>query len=156
MNTEFRAHDGLFRPLFSRLADKLVSCGLSPKRTLEHIAMFTVLTVIYYCYFVRDAKPNTCPNIEITLTQLGVLMLKFLAFTSWPFALMAALDSGWRNKDGGNVFLAAYIFTNILWYHRTHCAFCIFASAMRVVPYAICACIAHAVGSLRYGWHREE
>jgi hypothetical protein len=153
MNPEF---DELSKPLFARLADKLQSFGLSPKRTLEHLTMFTVLTVIYYCYFVRDAKANTCPDIEITLTQLGVLMLKFLVFSGWPFAVMAAYDSGWRSKDAGNVFLVSYIVTSILWYHKTGCAFCIFAASFRIIPYVFCAWMAHSLGSIRHHWQHDE
>ena len=157
MNNDFYNGGEMSKTFPARVADKLASIGLPPKKAAEYLAMFVVLTVIYYCYFVRDAKANSCPVDEtITLSQLGLLTLKFLAFTGWPFALMAVCDAEWRSKDAGNVFLAAYLFTNVLWYHKTHCAFCIFAASFRIIPYVFCALVAHSLGALRHRFSRDE
>ena len=138
------------------LAGRLASIGLSPKKAVEHLALFVVLTGIYYFYFVRDARENACPTDDpISFAQLGVLILKFLCFTSWPFAVVAFWDAEWSSKDAGHVFLASYLFTNVLWYHKTHCAFCIFAASFRIVPYCFCALVAHAVGAWRHRNRKE-
>jgi hypothetical protein len=157
MNNDYNHAEGIAKILPGQLAAKLAAIGVSPKKAVEYVAMFTVLTVIYYCYFVHDAKANACPADEtITLSQLGILTLKFIALAGWPFALMAALDAGWRSKDAGNVFLAAYLATNVLWYHKTHCAFCIFAASFRIIPYVFCALVAHSLGALRHRFSRDE
>ena len=154
MNTEFSADNHLSKTLPARLAEKLECLGVSPKKAVEYLALFVVLTGIYYFYFVRDARENTCPTDDpITFAQLGVLILKFLFFTSWPFAIVAFWDAEWTSKNAGHVFLASYIFTNVLWYHKTHCAFCIFAASFRIVPYCFCALVAHTLGTAR---HRKE
>jgi hypothetical protein len=103
---------------------------------------------------VRGASANACSaDTEITLSQLGVMMLKFFVFTGWPFAVLAFFDSTWRSKDAGNVFLASYITTNVFWYFKTGCGFCIFAAWFRIVPYILCAWLAHGLGALR---HRQK
>jgi hypothetical protein len=147
MNSDFHHDDSLPRSL----ADRLASIGVSPKKAVEYLALFVVLTGIYYFYFVRDARENACPTDDpVSFAQLGVLILIFLFFTSWPFALVAFWDSEWTSKDAGHLFLAAYIGTNILWYHKTHCAFCIFAASFRIVPYCFCALVAHGLGTWRH------
>jgi hypothetical protein len=157
MNTDFSTEGELPKTLLARLAEKIESCGVSPKKALEYLALFAVMTAIYYFYFVRDARANACPPDDtITFAQLGVLILKFLVCTSWPFAVVAFWDYEWTSKDAGYLFLAAYIGTNILWYHKTHCAFCIFAASFRIVPYCFCALVAHALGTWRHGTRREE
>jgi hypothetical protein len=151
MNSDFHAENDLPQTFSGRLADKLLPFGVSPKKAVEYLCLFVVLTVIYYCYFVRDAQANMCPvDDTVTFARLGVLILKFFVFTSWPFVLAAAFDSEWTGKDAGNLFLAAYLFTNVLWYHKTHCAFCIFAASFRIIPYVFCAMIAHGLGTLRH------
>lgn len=128
----------------------------SRKRALEYLGMFAVLTVIYYCYFVRDAGANAVsPVMEIEPGQLIPLMLKFLVFTSWPFTLMAFFDCSWRSKDAGNVFLLSWLATNVLWYHQTGCAFCIFSASFHILPYVVCACVAHGFGVLYCRSRRE-
>jgi len=150
MNNDFSTEE----PLPRTLAGRLASIGLSPKKAVEYLALFVVLTGIYYFYFVRDARENACPTDDpISFAQLGVLILKFLFFTSWPFALVAFWDAQWSSKDAGYLFLAAYLFTNFLWYLKTGCAPCILAASFRIVPYCFCALVAHSLGAAR---HRKE
>jgi hypothetical protein len=68
----------------------------------------------------------------------------------WPFALVAAFDPAWRSQDAGNVFLAAYLGANVVWFHHTGCGFCIFAASFRTIPIVSGALIAHKLGSLRH------
>jgi hypothetical protein len=143
MNTELQvAVAEVPKPLLVRLK-------MPKKKALEYLGMFALLTVIYYCYFVRDAKANAIsPVMEMTYSELIVIMVQFLVLTSWPFTLMSFFDSTWRSKDAGNVFLFSWIATNLLWYHQTGCAFCIFAASFKVIPYALCAWVAHGLGAL--------
>lgn len=157
MNTDFSAAE-MLKTIPARLSEKIESLGLPRKKALEYAGMFVALTVIYYCYYLRDWKQNTCrpETTVVTIPELGVLMLKFLAFTAWPFALMAGFDSTWRSKDAGNVFLAAYVAGNVWFYHRTHCGFCIFAAAFRIIPYVFCAWLAHGIGAWVHRIRRPE
>jgi len=156
MNTDLRALGESPKTFLLGIYEKMASLPESRKKALEYVGLFAVLTAIYYCYFVRGAAANACsPDTEITLTQLGVLMLKFFVFTGWPFAILAFFDSTWRSKDAGNVFLASYVTTNVLWYFKTGCGFCIFAAWFRIVPYILCAWLAHGLGALRYRSQRE-
>lgn len=151
MNTEFRTENDLSGSAAPGLTGVLETFGLSPKKALQYLAVITTLTVIYFCYFVRDAKANACPPEQtITFMELGWLMVKFLVLTSWPFAVIAALESEWNGKDAGRVFLAAYGITNVLWYFKTGCAPCIFAAAFQIIPYTLCALLAHGLGTLRH------
>jgi hypothetical protein len=150
MNTELHAVVEVPKPL-------LVRWKISKKKALEFLGMFALLTVIYYCYFVRDARLNAIsPIMEVTPGQFIVLMLKFFLFTAWPFLFMSYFDSTWRSKDAGNVFLLSWIVTNVLWYQQTGCAFCIFAASFKVVPYVLCAWIAHGLGALYCRCPRAE
>ena len=156
MNPDFHQENNPLRCLNARIDGFFVSRGVSPKKAVEYLALFAVLTGIYYFYFVRDARENACPSDDaITFAQLGGLILKFLFFTSWPFALVAFLDSEWSSKDAGYLFLAAYLGTNVLWYHKTHCLPCIFAASIRIVPYCFCALVAHGLGAWRHGSRTE-
>jgi len=113
--------------------------------------MFTGLTVLYYFYFVYDAKTTGgATTTIITLPLIASFTLKTFAFTAWPFALLAALDPDWRNQDAANVLLAAYITANVIWYHRTGCAFCLLPASFKVIPYVFCAWVAHSLGALRF------
>jgi hypothetical protein len=157
MNTDLPAVGEMPKSFSSRLFEKLASLPASRKKALEYVGLFVVLTAIYYCYFVRGASANACgTDTEITLTQLGVLMLKFFVFTGWPFAVLAFFDSTWRSRDAGNVFLASYITTNVFWYFKTGCGFCIFAAWFRIVPYILCAWLAHGLGAVRHRRRRQE
>lgn len=151
MNTDLHAADESPKSFLAGVQERLASIGLSRKKALEYTGMIALLTVIYYCYYVRDAKACE-PDLELTFSLMGMLMLKFLVFTGWPFALMAFFDSSWRSKDAGNVFLVSYIITDVIWYHKTGCGFCIFAASVRLIPYVLCAWIAHGLGALRYRW----
>ena len=74
--------------------------SVSRKKALEYLGMFALLTAIYYCYFVRDAKLNdSSPVMAVTYSQLAVIMARFLIATSWPFTFMAFFDSTWRSRD---------------------------------------------------------
>jgi hypothetical protein len=157
MNSESHALAESPKTFFSGFHEKLASLPASRKKALEYVGLFVVLTAIYYCYFVRDAATNAgSADAEMTLSQAGALMLKFFVFTGWPFALLAFSDSTWRGKDAGNVFLASYIATNALWYFKAGCGVCIFATWFRIIPYILCACLAHGVGALRYWAQSEE
>ncbi|MFO1487695.1 MAG: hypothetical protein U1F65_04380 [Verrucomicrobiota bacterium] len=151
MNTEFQARDPLAALLPGWFTNACASIDVSPKKAVEYLGLLALLTGIYYCYFVRDAKLAMCPPDEtISFGELGGLMLKFFLLTSWPFAVVACCDAEWDAKDAGNIFLAAYLLTNVLWYFKTGCAPCIFAAAFRIIPYVFCAMIAHGLGSVRH------
>src|SRR5215469_16993465 len=115
MNTDLPVSGEIPKTFLARL-----KTSMTRKKALEYLGMFAVLTVIYYCYFVRDAKVNaSSPIIEIAPGQIIPLMVRFLVLTGWPFTLMAFFDSTWRSKDAGNVFLYAWLATNLLWYYKT-------------------------------------
>jgi hypothetical protein len=157
MNTDLQIIGEIPKTFALRLYEKIVSLPPSRKKALEYLGLFALLTAIYYCYFVRGATVNACSaDTEITLSQLGLLMLKFLVFTGWPFTVLAFFDPTWRSKDAGNVFLASYVTTNVLWYYKTGCGFCIFAAWFRIVPYILCAWLAHGLGALRFRSHGDE
>jgi hypothetical protein len=150
MNIEFPTGKE-FKTLRARFAEKIESIGVPRKKALEYLALFVVLGTIYYCDLTRDWKNSrACPDQVIMFSELPVIMLKFLAFTAWPFALVAGLDPTWRSKDAGNVFLAAYVAANVLWFHKTGCGFCVFAASFRIIPFVFCAMIAHGLGAWRH------
>lgn len=123
----------------------------SRNKTWQYLAVFGILTTIYFCYFVWDARANACPpDDSITVTQLGWRMLRFFLLTSWPFAVIAAMNPDWSSRDAGNVFLGAIVMTNLLLYFKTGCAPCIFAAVFSVIPYVFCAMIAHGLGTIRH------
>jgi hypothetical protein len=152
MNTDLPASGEIPKTFLARF-----KTSVSRKKALEYLGMFVVLTVVYYCYFVRHATVNaSSPVIEIEPGQLIPLMVRFLVLTSWPFTLMAFFDPTWRSKDTGNVFLYAWLATNLLWYHKTGCAFCIFAAFFHIIPYMLCAWVAHGFGFLYCRPPRDE
>ena len=156
MNTDSPAGRGL-KTLPARLAEKIEFIGVPRKKALEYLALFVVLGAIYYCDLTRDWKHSlSCPDQVIMFSELPMIMLKFLAFTAWPFALVAGLDPTWRSKDAGNVFLAAYMAANVLWFHKTGCGFCICAASFRIIPFVFCAMIAHGLGAWRHRSRVEE
>ena len=157
MNSESHVLTESSKTFLSGFNQKMASLPASRKKALEYVGLFAVLTAIYYCYFVRGSMANAGgTDTEMTLSQAGAFMLKFFVFTGWPFAILAFSDSTWRGKDAGNVFLASYIASNALWYFKTGCGICIFATWFRIVPYILCACLAHGIGALRYWVQREE
>ena len=152
MNTDFSVDGELTKTLPARLAEKMESIGVSPKKALEYLALFAVLAIIYYCDLMRGWKQSLCsPDQVILFSELPVILLKHFVFTAWPFALVAGLDPTWRSKDAGNVFLAAYVVANVFWFRKTGCGFCVFAAAFRVIPFVFCAMIAHGLGTWRHG-----
>ena len=149
MNTNLSAVGVTQKTHLAQLIAKVPSALVSHKKALEYLGMFAVLTATYYCYFVRDAGPNaSSPIMEDTTGERIQVMLKFFLFTGWPFLFMSFYDSTWRSKDAGNMFLLSWIATNVLWYHKTGCAFCVFTASFRIIPYAFCAWVAHGVGVL--------
>ncbi len=133
------------------LASRVTVSSKSRNKTWQYLAVFSVLTLIYFCYFVWDARANACPPEDsISVAQLGWRMLRFFLLTSWPFAFAAAMNPDWSSRDAGNVFLGAFFVTNLLWYFKTGCAPCIFAAAFSVIPYVFCAMIAHGLGTVRH------
>jgi hypothetical protein len=157
MKIDLPAGGELPKTLPARLAEKMESIGVSPMKALEYLALFVVLGTIYYCDLTRDWKQSICtPDQVITFSELPVIMFKFLVFTAWPFAIVAALDPTWRSRDAGNVFPAAYIGANALWFHHTGCGFCVFAASFRIIPFVFCALIAHSLGAWRHRSRVEE
>jgi hypothetical protein len=156
MNIDFDTSGEPLKTVPERLSG-MISTFVTPRKALEYLALFAMLSVIYYCYFVQGAKANACPpDAELTLSEIGLSALKLFLFTGWPFALLAACDPAWRSKDAGNVFLAAYITTNVFWYHKTGCGFCIFAASFRIIPYVFCALVAHSLGAWRFRLRGDE
>jgi hypothetical protein len=141
-----------------RLADRLASIGVSPKKAVEYLAMFLVLGTIYYCDLTRGYKASACNTepVIIQFSDLPLIFLKYFLYTAWPFALVALIDSNWTSKDAGNVFLAAYIGANMVWFHHTGCGFCIFAASFRTIPFLLGAMIAHRLGAWRHRGRGEE
>jgi len=103
-------------------------------------------------------KQAACSTTEqvIYFSDLPLIFLKYFLYTAWPFVIVAVLDPTWRSKDAGNVFLAAYIAANVVWYRHTGCGFCMFAAAFRVIPCVFCALIAHSLGAWRHRSRVEE
>jgi hypothetical protein len=150
MNSGLPAERKTFKFIPERLAEELESRGVSPNKAFEYLVLFVALTAIYYFYFMRDWKPYICNPETLHPFDLPLLMLKFLIFTAWPFALVAAFDSNWSSKDAGNIFLAAYAAGCLLFLHKTGCGFCAFGMAVRAIPYVFCAWVAHGLGALRH------
>jgi|GEM_PF-6817646 hypothetical protein len=154
MNTNFHADGELPKTFPARLAGKIESFGVSPKKALEYLAMFVVLGIIYYCDLTRGYQQNACaPERDIYFSDLPLIFLKCFPYTAWPFAIVAAFDPTWRSKDAGNVFLAAYVGANVMWFHHTGCGFCILAASFRTIPLAFGALIAHRLGTW---YHRSR
>jgi len=158
MNTNSSTDGGLPKSLPARLAAKLESIGVSPKKALEYLAMILVLGVIYYCDLTRGRQQAACSTTEqvIYLSDLALIFLKYFLYTAWPFALVAAYDSTWTTKDAGNVFLASYVAANVVWLHHTGCGFCIFAASFRTIPLVFGALLAHCLGNWCHRSHLEE
>jgi len=157
MNTDTPAGGDMPKTLPARLAVKIESIGVSPKKTLEYLAMFVVLGTIYYYDLNRGYQQGAAtPDRVITFSELPLIFLKYFLYTAWPFAIVAALDPTWRSKDAGNVFLAAYIAANVVWFHHTGCGFCIFAASFRTIPFVTGAIIAHKLGAWRHRSRLEE
>jgi hypothetical protein len=151
MNTDFHAASAPLKTSPGQPDGEPSYIYVSPRKVGQYLGMFAVMTAVYYWYFVRGAKADACnPVVEITSSTIAGTTLGIFIFASWPFALMAAFDRNWRSRDAGNVFLAAYLATNLLWYHNTGCGFCIYAAAFKLVPYTFCAWMAHELGTLRY------
>lgn len=158
MNTDFPAGREPLKAFPARVAEKIESLGVSPKKALEYVALFVVLGTIYYCDLTRGYKEGTCSTEDrvIYFFDLPLIFLKHFLYTAWPFALMAFFDRTWRSQDAGNVFLAAYIGANVVWYHHTGCGFCILAASFRTIPFVFCALIAHGLGAWRHRSRLEE
>jgi hypothetical protein len=154
MNNDSSADGEMPKTLPARLAEKM---GVSPKKAWEYLALFVVLGTIYYCDLTW-ARNNSlsCPDQVILFSELPLIFIKYFLYTAWPFALVAAFDPAWRSKDAGNVFLAAYVAANALWFHHTGCGFCVFAAAFRVIPFVFCAMIAHSLGAWRHRSRLKE
>ena len=158
MNTNFPAGRELPQKLPARLVAKIESLGVSPKKAMAYLAMFVVLGTIYYCDLMRGYQQSACNTTErvVYFSDLPLIFLKYFLYTAWPFAIVAALDPTWRSKDAGNVFLAAYIGANVVWFHHTGCGFCILAASCRILPLAFGALIAHKLGCWRHRSRLEE
>ena len=157
MNTDFSACRETFKTLLTRLAEKMKAIGVSPKKAVEYLALFVVLGVIYYCDFTREDHQAACSTEkDIYVADLPLIFLKYFLHTAWPFAIVAALDPAWRSQDAGNVFLAAYVAANVVWFHHTGCGFCIFAASFRTIPFVFGAMLAHKIGAWRHRSRLEE
>ena len=157
MNTHFPTDGDLPKTLPARVAAKIESAGVSPKKAFEYLVLFVVLGTMYYCDLTR-ARNNSLrdPDQVIYFSQLPLIFLKYFLYTAWPFGLVAAFDATWRSKDAGNVFLAAYIAANVVWYHHTGCGFCVLGASFRIIPFVFCAMIAHGLGNWRHRSRLEE
>lgn len=157
MNTDSPAGRDRLKTLPARLAEKIETLGVSPKKALEYLAMFLVLGTIYYHDLNRGYQQGICnPERDIYVSDLPLIFLKYFLYTAWPFAIAAAFDPTWRSQDAGNVFLAAYIGANAVWFHHTGCGFCILAASFRTIPLAFGALIAHRLGAWRHRSHLEK
>ena len=142
----------------ARLADKIASLGVSPKKALEYLALFVGLGTLYYWDLTRGYQQGTCSTTErvIYVSDLPLIFLRYFLYTAWPFAIVAACDSTWTAKDAGNVFLAAYVAANVVWYRHTGCGFCILSASFRTIPLVFGALIAHRLGAWRHRSRLEE
>jgi hypothetical protein len=153
MNPDLSTGDDLPKTFAARTAVKIESFGLSPKKALEYLVMFMVLGITVYLDLERGYRENKCPmNRSINIPEIPLIFLKYFIFTSWPFGLMAACDSTWKEKDAGNVFIAAYIAATVVWFHHTGCGLCIWAAFLRTVPFLIGGIVAHRIGHWRHRW----
>ena len=152
MKPEFSPVSGPPKSFPARLADRIESFGVSPKKAMEYAAMILVLGIIYYCDLMHRHQQAACTPAEqiISLSELTLIFLKYFLCTAWPFAIVAACDSQWTNKDAGNVFLAGYVGANWVWFHHTGCGFCILAASFRTIPLVAGALLAHKLGSWRH------
>src|SRR3977135_1575931 len=133
MNPDFSADSEIPKAFPARLASKNESLGGYPKKALGDVALFVVLGIIYYCDLTRARNSSLRdPDQVIYFSDLPLIFLKYFLYTAWPFALVAAFDATWRSKDAGNVFLAAYIAANVVWYKHTGCAFCVLGASFRI------------------------
>lgn len=158
MNANFPGGSEMPKTLPARLAEKIVSLGVSPKKALEYLALFVVLGIIYYCELTRGRQQAACSTTEqvIYFSDLPLIFLKYFLCTAWPFAIVAAYDSKWTPKDAGNVFLAGYVAANWVWFHHTGCGFCILAASFRTIPLVCGAMLAHKLGAWRHRSRQEE
>ncbi len=130
------------------MAERLQSLEALRRKVLESVVLFLVLATIYSVYLKALWSIPACRYIDLDFAYLLVL-LKFLALTGWPFALVAFLDNTWSSKDAGRVFLAAFITTNAFWMHHYHHSFCPFSFAFEIFPYVFSAVVGHALGAWR-------
>ena len=113
---------------------------------LESVSLALVLVIIYSVYLKALWSIPVCRDVVLDFSYLLVL-LKFLALTGWPFALLAFLDDTWTSKDAGRVFFVAFVSTNWFWMHHYHHAFCPYAFAFEIFPYVFSAVVGHAIGA---------
>jgi hypothetical protein len=149
-----RLHSGVvtLRTIQAWLTEKIEFLGPFWKRAIEYTAMFTALWIIYSS---RIKGSNRC--IAITFDFAFTLqVVKFFLLTGWPFALVACLDTTWRDKDAARVFLAAYIATNVFWIHAGRCGFCPYSAPFLMFPYILSALAGHRIGSWRHAARIEE
>ena len=151
MNSDFAASHEMPRSFTTRVAVKIQSFGLSPRKALEYLVMFVVLGAFIYFDLARGYRANNSGMDRIIMfSDLPMIFLQYFLLTSWPFGLVAAYDSTWTTKDAGNVFLAAYIAGNAVWFLHTGCGICIFAASFRAIPFLIGGMIAHSLGAWRH------
>lgn len=146
MNINIQSAFGAAIGLRARIVGRLQNVDPLRRKLLQSAAMLVVLGTIYSVYLQALWSIPECRVIVLNLAYLLVL-LKFVALTGWPFALMAFLDETWSSKDAGLVFLAAFISTNTFWMHKYHHAFCPYAFAFEIFPYVFSATVGQAIGS---------
>ncbi len=127
------------------IAQRLWCIEAFPRKAMESAALFVVMGMIYSVYLKALWSIPACTEVELNLSLVPIL-LKFLVFTGWPFALMAWLDETWTSKDAGRVFLVVFSTANLFWMHRYHHAFCPFSFATEMFPYVFGASVAHTIG----------
>jgi hypothetical protein len=110
--------------------------------------LFVILGTIYSFYLQKLWSVPACADVVIDVSY-GLVLLKFIVLTGWPFALLPFLDETWTSKDAGRVFLVAFVTTNVFWMHKYHHNFCPFSFAFEVFPYVFSAIVGNATGTFR-------
>jgi len=133
-----------FRSWAPGLSEFLESCD---RKLVESAALALVLFVIYFSYIrsLLDAPSNPAP-----LVLTGAVVLKFLLFTGWPFAVLGFYDKDWSSRDAGRVALLAFGLAIGILCHSRGLHFCAFAAASLFFPLLLTAAVSHGIASLRH------
>jgi hypothetical protein len=134
--------------LRARMVERIQNLEPFKRIALESVGLLLILGTVYSFYLRALWSVPTCREVVINLGY-SLVLLKFLAFTGWPFALVAFLDETWSSQNAGRVFLTAFITTNTFWMHKYHHQFCPFSFAFEIFPYVFSAAVGHAIGAWR-------
>ena len=134
--------------LRARIAKRIERIEPLRRKLGEYAVLFAVLVTVYSFPLQKLWSVPACADVVIDIS-FGLVLLEFLVFTGWPFALLPLLDETWNSKDAGRVFLVAFITTNAFWMHKYHHNFCPFSFAFEVFPYVFAAIVGNAFGTFR-------